>query len=241
MVSTTSLAACLSAASTRMTGLSWLATGGHCICDGPQNVDRDPPAVPRGPASHLVCHPCHRAKCFSFCASLFCGRLSERRKGQMVTSMRKSAVNWTSGSFVGPVGDGQLQDRIRHVIVSACSHVTTFDGHIEKGLQVAHDVGVPGVAPPPARMAISVDMHAPVPVPSLPIIVSRGSDRVWVAFDARGRLQVGEPMKPGCRWVRQVCVRVRRCLHCSRFNRHSKRCQCTCNHDLRICACSVPT
>ena len=120
----------------------------------------------------------------------------------MVTSIRKSAVNWTSGSFVGPVGAGQLQDRIRHVIVSARSHVTTFDGLKGKGRQVAHDVGVPGVAPPPARMAISVDTHATVPVPSLPIIFSRGSDRVWVALDARGRLQVGQPMGPGCRCVR---------------------------------------
>ena len=99
---------------------------------------------------------------------------------------------------------GQLHDRIHHIIVSALSHVTTFDGLIGKGRQVAHDIRVPGVAPPPARMAISVVTHATVPAPSLPIIEFRGSDRVWVALEARGPLHVEKPMGPGCRILGQA-------------------------------------
>ena len=62
----------------------------------------------------------------------------------------------------------------------------------------------PGVAPPPARMAISVVTHATVPDPSLPIIQFRGSDRVWVALEARGPLHVEKPMGPGCRILGQA-------------------------------------
>ena len=105
---------------------------------------------------------------------------------------------------MGSVGAGQLHDRIHHIVVSALSHVTTFDGLIEKGRQVAHDIRVPGVAPPPARMAFSVVTHATVPAPSLPIIQSHGSDRVWVALEARGPLQVEKPMGPGCRILGQA-------------------------------------
>ena len=95
------------------------------------------------------------------------------------------------------------QHQIHNVIVSAFS-LDDIDVLIEQGRQVAHDDLVFPAAPLPAPMATSVGTHATVPPPSLSIIPSRGSDRVWVALEARRGLQVGDPMGQGCRILGQA-------------------------------------
>ena len=59
-VSTFSVAAGVVAASTGLTSLSWLATGGRCTFDCSHKADRDLLAVFEG---HLLCPTCLRAEC----------------------------------------------------------------------------------------------------------------------------------------------------------------------------------
>ena len=87
------------------------------------------------------------------------------------------------------------RDQIRHVIVSV---------FIGQGRQVTHDHFVPALAPRLAPMATSVVTHATVPTLSHPITQSRGSDRVWVALEARRGLQVGDLMWLACRILVQA-------------------------------------